>query len=85
MPSSLNSLTSEFGYTSYMISNANDYTGKATLTFLKKFFLINLGLKNEDVFRNDKGSYIVIQDFKIVNQAVIFQIIYRIKYFSYFL
>ena len=70
-----------------MISNANDYTGKATLTFLKKknFFLINLSLKNEDVFRNEKGSYIVIQDFKIVSQAVIFQIIYRIKYFSYFL
>ena len=49
MPNSINSLTPEFGYINYMISNANDYTGKATLTFLDS--LISPSLKNEDVFK----------------------------------
>ena len=82
MPSSLNSLTSEFGYTSYMISNANDYTGKATLTFLKNFFLINLSLKNEDVFEMIDEAILLyrLQNCKLGSY---FQIIYRLKYFSY--
>ena len=63
MPNSINSLTSEFGYTNYMISNANDYTGKATLTFLES--LINLSLKNEDVFEMIKEAILLYKTSKL--------------------
>ena len=63
MPNSINSLTSEFGYTSYMISNSNDYTGKATLTFLDS--LINLSLKNEDVFEMIKEAILLYKTSKL--------------------
>ena len=69
MPNSINSLTSEFGYTNFMISNANDYTGKATLTFLDS--LINLSLKNEDVF-------------EMIDEAILLYRLQNCKLGSYF-
>ena len=63
MPNSINSLTSEFGYINYMISNANDYTGKATLTFLDS--LINPSLKNEDVFEMIKEAILLYKTSKL--------------------
>ena len=63
MPNSINSLTSEFGYTNFMISNAIDYTGKATLTFLDS--LINLNLKNEDVFEMIKEAILLYKTSKL--------------------
>ena len=80
MPNSISSLTSEFGYTNFMISNTNDYTGKATLTFLDS--LINISLKNKDVFEMIKEAILLYrpQNCKLGSY---FQIIYRLKYFSY--
>ena len=63
MPNSINSLTSEFGYNSYMISKSNDYTEKATLTFLNS--LINLSLKNEDVFEMIKEAILLYKTSKL--------------------